>query len=434
MKFLILLLLLSTLYTSIICLYSSKKYSLLNGGILLTVFFAFSSNLGINVVIFNKPIYVSLLFFINVTIIWAFFTISVIKKQKNIKLSYTFSYKEKIIKSIILLFLLMIIPLLLQLLYSEIYNYNLFFNNFNLLIDLLLVGIVIYILSKNGLKLKQIIIAIVILSMINSVIGFLQYIFNASFLLFSNKSDIIYTEGRNLTKRAIGIVGASNGAGNLAAIFMPILILYFYKYNKIIGFIAIIFNLIFCILTITRIGYLAILIEVILCFLIIRSKDKLHVALKIFFATFLLVISILMIYFFFDNIFKVLFVDRGDTHLSRFYQFENVKLILSDLPLLGIGAGQYTFSLFANFHIQDIVIHSQLLNVLVEQGIFNFICFITLIVYLTFRGFKQINQKWFIPILLIGFLIVSNFNPNQYYSIPNFIFFIMLYSAVFLED
>ncbi|MFJ9383229.1 O-antigen ligase family protein [Peribacillus sp. NPDC101481] len=436
MKLFLLLPLLAIFYIFIISLYSRKKFSFLNGVIVFVVFLAFSSNIQFNIVIFNQSIYLSLLTFINLTIIWAFITVSVLIKQKNIKLSNNFFvYNSKKMKFITFLFFLMILVLIVQLFFIDIYDYNLYLNQFNLLVNLFLLGMVIYILSANGLKFKQILISIVVFSLFNSVLGFIQYIFNSSFLPFSDAADIFYTEGRSVIKRAIGIVGASNGAGNLAAILMPILILYFLKYNKKIGFIAILTNLIFCVLTFTRLGYLAIFIELILCFLLIRSKDKLNVAFKIFLALFLMGIFGLVIFFFFDDIYKTLIVDRGDTQSSRFIQFEYIKLILADLPILGIGAGQYTYYLSMNYYIIDIAIHSQLLNILVEQGIINFILFITLLIYLIFKGYKNFsNNKWFLPTLISGYIIVSNFNPNQYYAIPNYILFIMLFSLVFIDE
>lgn len=433
MKILFLLILLLIFYVAIIMIYSKKKVFLLNSIILIFIFMSFSINININVGSLDQPIYIPLLTFISFTVIAAFFTIITLGKKVKKDVFNKNSAINNVKKMVcsILLILSMLFFLFVQMQFVHIYNYSLYNDNIFFLINLLLLCIVFFFLNRNGLKIKQVLLAIVIFSLINSVLSYFQYIFNSSFLLFNENDDILYTAGVVNTKRVVGLVGASNGAGNLAAILTPILILYTYKYKSKIGFLAIILNMLFCILTFTRIAYLAIFVEIAIGFLIIRSKNKLVLIKKSLLFIFLISLSGLISYFFYDDIYKILFTNRGNTHSSRFEQLENIKLILSNFSFFGIGAGQYVYYLAAYFSISDIVIHSQLLNILVEQGLINLLLFTTFIAYLSINASRNIQTKWFIPIFMLGYLIVSNFNPNQYYLIPNYIFFITLFSMLF---
>ncbi|WP_371860500.1 O-antigen ligase family protein [Paenibacillus chibensis] len=274
---------------------------------------------------------------------------------------------------------------------------------------------------------------IAVYSLFNSFLGVFQYIFNRSFLLFSTSENINYYEGAVVSKRVFGFVGASNGAGNLGAILFSVLLYYFIKKRNFLSLSALLMNLVFVLLTFTRIGYLSICIQM-LVYLVSSHKGNIHHWLKrclIGIATILAAFIAFQV--FYKDIYQVLFVDRGDTQSNRFSQFSEAIIVMKDHPWFGIGAGQYVSYVENHYGLEDIVLHSQFLNILIEQGIFSFALFL-LIYFLLFIWSLKVykGEAWFPVSLMLGNFITVNFNPNQYYSICIYTFFILAYGMIFL--
>ncbi|MWV43687.1 hypothetical protein GRF59_08560 [Paenibacillus sp. HJL G12] len=314
----------------------------------------------------------------------------------------------------------------------NIFDSSLYIYHLNLELNVLLLAFMFYLLGVLQISTSTILRCIVGFSVLNSLLGVLQYITNKSLLLFSAQSSINYYEGARVAKRAIGFVGASNGAGNLAAIFFPVLLYYFMKKRSLFSIAAALLNGLFLFLTFTRIGYLSVCVQF-LIFLLYARMGTGHQLLKRLGAIMAAAFAAILVYqIFYDELYQMLFVDRGNTESHRFIQFSGAFQILKEHMWFGLGAGQYVPYMQAYHGIDDIALHSQFLNMLVEQGLFGFAFFLLVYVSLfvwTLKKYK--GDGWFPVTLFLGNLIVVNFNPNQYYSLCIYTFFIIAYGLVF---
>jgi hypothetical protein len=337
-------------------------------------------------------------------------------------------------------FLFIILLLLIQYNLVRIYDLNLFIHHLMVYLSITLLLIWFYLtFILSGQKQNNDIIfkSIVVLSLLNSILSILQFIFNRSFLLSNPAANINYYEGIKVVKRVWGIVGASNGAGNLGAILFAVLLYYLYKKKNIFIFLVFVLNFVFILLTLTRIAYLAIFIEfLIFClFIFVRNINYKTIIVRVALTNLGVIILFLSIYFFFDDAYKLLVLDRGSTESHRFIQFSNITKLLKDIPMLGIGAGQYVYYVYTNYGIRDIVIHSQFLNILVEQGFISFITYLFIYIYMLIVLIKKFKKDVWFPIsLFVGNFITSNFNPNQYYNVTIYIFMFISLGLIFFRN
>lgn len=138
----------------------------------------------------------------------------------------------------------------------------------------------------------------------------------------------------------------------------------------------------------------------------------------------------LLLIIFHKPIIQKLFIDRGNTSGERFKQYINAwNTGVLHHPFSGIGVGQWQSYSYYNFGYVDLPIHSLYYNVLIENGLLLFIAFLALNVYLiikVIRNTQNRNLKFFYLALGISSFITVNFNPDQYYYVPNFIYFFVL--------
>lgn len=309
---------------------------------------------------------------------------------------------------------------------------GLYVYNVNMFLNLLLFALLFYLLGKLQVRTSTILQCIVWFSVCNSSLGLLQYAMNKSLLLFSAEDTINYYEGARVGKRVVGFVGASNGAGNLGAILFPVLLYEWMRRKSLLHLAAMLLNAAFLFLTFTRIGYLSVCVQF-LVFLFYARMGQRHPLLKKLGAMSAAGIAGVLVYrIFYDEMFRVLFLDRGDTESHRFVQFRMAFQILKEHAWFGLGAGQYVPYMQTYHGIDDIAIHSQFINELIEQGIFGFLLFFLVYASLFLWSLgKYKGERWFPVALFIGNFIVVNFNPNQYYSLCTYTFFIIALGLVF---
>ena len=273
------------------------------------------------------------------------------------------------------------------------------------------------------------------MAIFNGCLGILQYITNKKLLIGVFNDTINYGEGINIVKRVVGIAGSSNSAGNLGALLFSITLFNYLRTKKKIHLFAFVVNGIFLGLTLTRIGYLAAIIEAVI-FLsfsgwhISKTVKKRSVVSWSIFTVLILGLTCG------KKIYSILFSQRGNTTTSRYNQYYNViKRIMPNTTFWkGIGVGQYQYYSFYYQKHLVIDIHSQYLNVLAEQGMFIFILFVTLNVYIFKKALDNTEnrlEKAFVISLFIGNLICCNFNPNQYYTINNLLYYLLMYCYVY---
>ncbi len=271
----------------------------------------------------------------------------------------------------------------------------------------------------------------------NAILGCLQYITNSVLINFKDSSQQLtqlYIGGR-----ASGFVMGDNGGGNLGVILFPVL-LYKYKRDKnILNFSLIIADILFTIITFTRIAYFAICVEM-LIFILLSVKIRSIKDLIKNITAFSLVIGV-GIYFYLNYFYKItdiLFLKRGDTQADRFMQFPLAIKAFFSTPILGTGNGQYNNYVLYKFGVIDkYVIHSQFLSMIVEEGIINFILFVIFNICLIYMLIKKYNKKkelLFIIMLVIGNVICINFNSNQTYEINICIYYLILFGFLFAKD
>lgn len=367
---------------------------------------------------------------------WGIF--SVFTHMGNNKIEFN---KNKELFTIKFLLLFQISILVIQLISIEIRSYNIWFN------DLMFVTSIILIiqtlkslnLDVNKKYFSDILNGFLIISLFNSTLGIAQYVFKKTFLFFNDEATIYYSEGAKDAIRVIGLVGANNGAGNLGALLFSITLFSLYKKRNVLTVSAFAFNIIFTILTFTRIAILSIIIQMLifLIYVTIRSikKNAIKVVSIINFS-FVLFSSLIIISYISDDLYRIFITDRGNTTDSRFLQFyyiSNYILDTNNIRFIGVGTGNYISYIYENYGIYDIVIHSFLLNTLVEKGVFSFLAFTLIYILILKKMYIRLpdNYKWISFSTVLGYLIVSNGNPGQYYLLPNIIFFLFCFSIIF---
>jgi hypothetical protein len=274
--------------------------------------------------------------------------------------------------------------------------------------------------------------SIAVLALVNFMLGLLQYKTGKMFIYGSWDGDIYYTEGISIVKRVVGFVGASNGAGNLGAILFPVVLYKFNNKRNLINLVYLGSVVIFTILTLTRIAYVALILEF-LIFFIFENNNKKGIGQK-FLLICLIAVSGAVIYnLYFSDIYSILFTERGNTQSARIKQFFRVYQVFAQNPFLGVGAGQYAEFMFDNFSLKDIAVHSQILNSFVEGGLAGGLCYLFFNINLAILAVKKCSKEklWFILAFITGNLIVSNFNPNQYYAINIFLYYFILCGIIF---
>lgn len=268
----------------------------------------------------------------------------------------------------------------------------------------------------------------------NGVLSMLQYITNKKLLIGVFNDDILYRGGYDVVKRVVGIAGSNNSAGNLGSLLFSITLFNYLRTKKKIHLFAVIVNGVFLALTLTRVGYLASGIGAVIFFFFSEwDSDSKVKKLRVVFWSILSMLTVALIYG--QKIYNVLFTQRGNTTNSRQNQYQNVfdRIISHNGFWNGIGVGQYKYYTFLKFKVQDLDIHSQYINVLAEQGLFIFILFIILNMYILKKAFDNTEymlERAFLLSLFLGNLICCNFNPNQYYTINNLVYYLLMYSYV----
>ncbi|MBU3180723.1 O-antigen ligase family protein [Clostridium psychrophilum] len=284
-------------------------------------------------------------------------------------------------------------------------------------------------------NLKRVLDVFSYMAIFNGCLSIVQYITNKKLLIGVFNDTLNYGTGVNIVKRVVGIAGSSNAAGNLGALLFSITLFNYLRTKKKIHLFAFIVNGIFLGLTLTRIGYLAAFVEVVIFLLfsgwhISKTVKKRSVVSWSIFTVLILGLTCG------KKIYSVLFSQRGNTTTSRYNQYYNVfkRIMPNNTFWNGIGVGQYRYYSFQYQKRLVIDIHSQYLNVLAEQGMFIFILFIILNVYIFIKALYNTEnrlEKAFVISLFIGNLICCNFNPNQYYTINNLLYYLLMYCYVY---
>lgn len=342
-----------------------------------------------------------------------------------------------ITRNILILLLPIYISFFLQYFYGGIFNVELYITNLVVYLVIGLLALFFCFISSFNISIYFFEKIILYVSFFNSILGFLQYITNKKLLLYDFNSDIEYTEGLVTVKRVVGLVGVNNGAGNLGAILFSILLFIYMRNRKKIFLVALIFDFIFTLLTFTRIAYVAIAITLIIAFFSVKMTEK-----SVIKRLFILISSVFMLVLvgnkFFELTYKILFEYRGNTEEYRLFQFKSAITLIRNNFLSGVGSGNYNAMTYLNFGVNNdpIVLHSQWLNVFVEQGFISFTGFVALNIYLLYKFLKSnniINKAFPISFFITNF-IVSNFNPNQYYEINIFVYYICVLSYIYLRS
>lgn len=274
------------------------------------------------------------------------------------------------------------------------------------------------------------------IAIFNGALGIAQFITNKKLLFGQFNSSIYYSQGSELVKRVVGIAGTNNAGGNLGAILFAVVFFNYLKRKNTVNLVALILTSIFSILTLTRIGYFGIAIVLFVNLIMSKWNSMSKIVKKILIIATCAIIVVIIIAAFGDKIHYLLFEQRGNTQDSRKIQFDFIfNNIMNYVGFWsGIGAGQYKFYAYNFIGYSDLDIHSEYLNVMVENGIAMFILFIVLNIYLLVRAFKKCDDKIeqaFIVGLFLANLVCSNFNPNQYYIVNNLFYYLLIYCFVY---
>ncbi|PET70547.1 hypothetical protein CN533_17965 [Priestia megaterium] len=406
---------------------------------LIFIFFAIVVNLNFKVFdVDGKFIYINLTTIIICITLMAFLGLKPFDKKKKLTIEEKI-YPRSFFILIILMSLITFITFV-QIFIKNIYDWNLYIYHLTMYITFCLFIIFLHFTSRYKLrKMNNVIIfkLIMVVAFLNFSVSILQYIFNVSFLPSNPTANINYYEGVQVVKRVWGIVGASNGAGNLGAILFPILLYYLYKKKSKLALVIFLFNIIFILLTLTRIAYLAVIIEFIIFYfhIVFRNITYRNLTIRMFTLILSIVVIFVIGYLFSNDIYEILFLDRGNTQDYRFYQYEVLFKLVKDYPLTGIGAGQYVYYVFDHYRVNDIAIHSQFFNMYIETGIFSLLLFLFFNGYILIQLSKKFKtDKWFPISLFTGYLITSNFNPNQYYNVSMYIFMFTILALLFYKN
>lgn|GEM_PF-1158536 len=354
---------------------------------------------------------------------------------------YKKKYKKKNKdKKILLMFIclsLINVYMLLEPIFLYIYSFESYSLYLLIYLDVELMLIVFLTLRRFNYNIKIIINVVSVFSLMNVSLGFLQFMTDRVLINFKDPSQQLtqlYIGGR-----VSGFVMGDNGGGNLGVILFPVLLYKYKKHKNIFNFSLILADVLFVIFTFTRVAYFAICVEL-LIFIILSVKISSIKNLTKHIATYSFVacVGIYSYLNYFDKIINILFLKRGDTQDDRFIQFPIAIKAFFSTPILGTGHGQYNNYVLYKFGIVDkYVIHSQFLNMIVEEGIINFILFIIFNVCLIYMLIKKYNKKkelLFIIMIVVGNVICINFNSNQTYEINIIIYYLILFGFLFARD
>lgn len=274
------------------------------------------------------------------------------------------------------------------------------------------------------------------IAIFNGSLSIVQYITGKKLLPGMFSQSIYYGNGSNIVKRIVGFAGTNNSGGNFSAILFSIVFFNYIKNRKKIDLIALIFTVIFSILTLTRIGYLTIFIELLVYLLFTKWNTIKYILKKVRILIISIFISLLVIISFGQQIYNILFIKRGNTSMWRDIQFNNIfeKIIPNNTFFIGIGPGQYKYYAYYNLGYKDIDIHSQYINILAEQGVFIFILFLILNIFLLLKALKCVEEnieKSFVIGLFLANFVCCNYNPNQYYLINNIFYYLLIYLIIY---
>ncbi len=423
MKILIFCLFLLLSYFAVYKFYFKNRYEVIYT---LPIFFYIAFNFS-----FSEQIYrivgEDLKYYINTaTLIIIIFLIFIInKKTKSITWHYIF-----------------FMPLLLNIFLSifsnkiEIFSFPMFvrvaLNYFSIYVCYLIA------LSMRKYDLKKFLYAFNYLGIMNGVLGILQIISKKKLLIGDFNSSILYTEGLVDGNRAVGIAGSNNSAGNLAVLLYTISLYNLLTRKDVTSFFSCLLSVIFVMLTQTRIGILGIFVTTIIMVLGFKSSKKEFFLKKMIFFSFGIFGLVLGLLIFQNKLISVFVTNRGNTESYRFIQLDYaLNTAISNHPYTGIGTGQWRSYLYNNYGIVDIPIHSQMVNFWAENGFIVFALFIIMNIIVLMQviknNFLSKKIKVFALAFFFGNFIVSNFNPNQIYTLNNIIFFLVMFLLAFYK-
>lgn len=383
--------------------------------------------------VMNEQIYVYIPFaIITMLMVW-----SINFKIQNIKLS---------LDNIIVL--IIILSMLIFLCTNKIENTPKFMQMLWIYISIILIGSIYKNMGKYDVDKVMNFISYIAIG--NGALAIVQFVLNKKLLPGMFNITLDYSAGGlPSVKRAVGFAITNNAAGNFSVIlFAAVLYNYLNRKSKV-NLLALVLTCIFSLLTFTRTGYLGIII-VLFVFTILYMKDGIkekivgiksdfkkirskyfNTKLKLYPIVTILLLSFCWIMY---KLYDILVVKRGNTLWSRFDQYNRSFEIFLQHPFIGIGAGQYKVFYYNHTNVVDIDIHSQYLNILVEQGIVIAILFFILNIYILYKGIAKCEkklQKTFLIAIFIGNFICSNVIPNQDYLINNFMYYMIMYCFVY---
>lgn len=329
---------------------------------------------------------------------------------------------------------IILVTFLFDLYTDKIISYVRFWTLFSTYFAIFIIGLI----YKNiqGYQSKKILDMFSYIAIFNGILGILQYITNKKLLIGSFNDDIFYSQGGEYVKRVVGLAATNNSGGNLAAILFAIVFYNFLREKSLRNILALILTSIFSILTLTRIGYFTIIVELILYFIFTKWGSMDRTARKFIIGISSVLVVLVIFYVFREKIIFILFEQRGDTASARGDQFEFVfsNIVRFSMLWLGIGTGQYRYYAFDKLGYWDIDIHSQYINLLVENGVVMLLLFLVFNISIFIRAIKHCDDKLervFVLSLFVGNIICVNFNPNQYYAINNWLYYLLMYCLVY---
>lgn len=311
-----------------------------------------------------------------------------------------------------------------------------YYNFIELYADILLLYLIIS--NLKYISVNYVIKLVSIFAILNSILGIFQFITSKKLLIGAWSESIYFLqETGGQVKRIVGFAGTNNAAGNLGAILFCIALFNFSRQKKLRNFVWLVLSGIFSILTLTRIGYLAIFVQIGIFFVFNIKYNGISRRNKYYLIVLSIIVPLVVGIFFAKDIYQILVVNRGFTSDYRIHQFQLViENVISKNFFIGVGPGQLNQYLLSNFSKHEMDLHSQYLNVLVEQGFIIFIIFVYFNVSIFTQCIKRHKDpliRVFVTSLFITSLITFNYNPNQYYIINNLLYYIIMFSLLELN-